>query len=440
MKKNSKFILKTTSLVLGTIFSVSMLSSCNLLGQGSGGDVTVTYDYNYEGAPDDVVKSVAEGEVAEEISATRKNHAFLGWYTSESNGSLFDFEEALYEDVTLYAQWNRTGATVTFDYNYTGAPAAKEVDVAVNATVGQPASPERDGYLFTAWYVDAACTSAYEFETAVTDDVTLYAGWEVASGDIVRVSFMWNYENAPDNGVANVSIIEKNKRANKYAATRDGYSLGAWYTEPECINLFNFQNRIQGNTTLYAKWLKINTFEAEYVDYTGMIGNGYSGNQSGVGLIQKEKSEVQGASNGYYAGWMYRDQNTLTFEIESDKEVFDAVLILRLSAEFYDMTYTSDKYLVQVNGENLSYDPISITGVPAQGSQQYKPFANFTISTSVHLMEGSNTIKLIVNNTDRLGESGTMYATAPLTDCIYVHTDAVLTWNPLVDNLKGNIS
>ena len=56
------------------------------------------------------------------------------------------------------------------------------------------------------------------------------------------------------------------------------------------------------------------------------------------------------------------------------------------------------------------------------------------------LKQGTNVIKLIVNNENRLGESGTMYATAPLFDCLYVYTDAQLTWEPLTDNLNGNIS
>ena len=89
-------------------------------------------------------------------------------------------------------------------------------------------------------------------------------------------------------------------------------------------------------------------------------------------------------------------------KIQTNPSLWGTVIVLRLSAEFYDMTYTSDTLLVQVSDANLKYDSISITGVPAQGTNTWKPFNNYTISTAVALQKGTNTIKLIVNNEDRL--------------------------------------
>ena len=43
--------------------------------------------------------------------------------------------------------------------------------------VTKPADPTREGYAFGGWYTDAACTKAYDFATAVTSDMTLYAKW-----------------------------------------------------------------------------------------------------------------------------------------------------------------------------------------------------------------------------------------------------------------------
>lgn len=36
---------------------------------------------------------------------------------------------------------------------------------------------------------------------------------------------------------------------------KDGYTFGGWYTEPACINKFDFDTRIPSKTTLYAKWI-----------------------------------------------------------------------------------------------------------------------------------------------------------------------------------------
>lgn len=405
---------------------------------------TVTFDLNYDGAPAADKVTVESGSaVAEPSDPVREGYKFGGWYTDAACTTEADFELAVTEDVTYYAAWEKTVAVVTFVFN-DGTDKTETKEVNIGGTVAQPADPERDGYLFTSWYSDESMTKEYDFSAVVGGDLTLYAGWEEVSetGDVLTVTFMWNYDGAPNGGVANETKVNYNSKPREYNAVRTDYYLAGWYTDAACTEKFDFGARLTKSVTLYARWMDIYTFEAEYVDFTGMSGNGYSGSMSGVGLIVKQKEDQanMGASNGYYAGWSYKEGYTLTFNIESDTAVDDAVLVLRLSAEFYDMTYTDESYLVQVNGTNLKYGSISITNVPAQGSKQWKPFANFTISTSVSLVEGANTIKLIVNNSDRLGDSGTMYSTAPLVDCMYVYTDAGLTWDPLTENLEGKVS
>lgn len=41
----------------------------------------------------------------------------------------------------------------------------------------KPADPTREGYAFGGWFTDEACTEAYDFNAAVTGDMTLYAKW-----------------------------------------------------------------------------------------------------------------------------------------------------------------------------------------------------------------------------------------------------------------------
>ena len=48
---------------------------------------------------------------------------------------------------------------------------------ASGSTVSKPTDPTREGYTFAGWYTDEACTKAYDFSVAVTDDMTLYAKW-----------------------------------------------------------------------------------------------------------------------------------------------------------------------------------------------------------------------------------------------------------------------
>ena len=69
---------------------------------------------------------------------------------------------------------------VTFNANGHGsAPSAQTVQSGNKAT--KPTDPTASGYTFCGWYTDSACTTAYNFDTAVTSDITLYAKWTAVS-------------------------------------------------------------------------------------------------------------------------------------------------------------------------------------------------------------------------------------------------------------------
>lgn len=75
-------------------------------------------------------------------------------------------------------------ATVTFHANGHGtAPEAQTVTI--GDTAEEPAAPTETGYTFGGWYTDEACTTAWDFETAVTEDLDLYAKWTVNVYDII---------------------------------------------------------------------------------------------------------------------------------------------------------------------------------------------------------------------------------------------------------------
>ena len=58
-----------------------------------------------------------------------------------------------------------------------GGSSINDQTPASGSAVAKPADPTREGYTFGGWYTDAACTKAYDFATAVTSDLTLYAKW-----------------------------------------------------------------------------------------------------------------------------------------------------------------------------------------------------------------------------------------------------------------------
>ncbi|OXM99718.1 glycosyl hydrolase 53 family protein [Bifidobacterium vansinderenii] len=77
--------------------------------------------------------------------------------------------------------------TVRFDSR--GGSSTAEQKVAEGKKAEKPADPTRSGYTFTGWTTDAEGRDAYDFNTAVTADVQLYAQWKnivaVAAPDAV---------------------------------------------------------------------------------------------------------------------------------------------------------------------------------------------------------------------------------------------------------------
>ena len=69
--------------------------------------------------------------------------------------------------------------TVTFDSN--GGSAVKAQAVKVGAKASKPADPAKAGHAFKGWYSDKALTKAYDFNSAVRSNLTLYAKWEAKS-------------------------------------------------------------------------------------------------------------------------------------------------------------------------------------------------------------------------------------------------------------------
>jgi len=70
----------------------------------------------------------------------------------------------------------RPSYTVTFHANGHGTAPDMQT-VAEGQTVMKPLSPAAAGYTFEGWFTDQACTSPFDFNTPITQDLVLYAKW-----------------------------------------------------------------------------------------------------------------------------------------------------------------------------------------------------------------------------------------------------------------------
>ena len=350
----------------------------------AGGDPVVTFRLNYTSGEADVFQQVTvkKGGLVEEPTTdpTRSGYTFNGWYEDDAGRFEFDFDEPIVKDTKIFASW-LADLEVTFDLNYSGAPAASKVKVREKDAVSRPADPERSGYQFIGWTVNKTTGADgydeyFDFASHIYENTTLYAKWGDASA----------------------------------------------------AKAFRFE----------AEYCDVIT------KGMGMTGNTYSGSTNGKAMIQldDENSNVN-ASNKHFVHFLYAQNNNLKFEINSDA-AGTAKITMRLSAEYreegfcispngitsmneYDENNPTApvKYTIKVNDAAMQYEPITFTNVPKQG-EGWKKFDNYLLTASVALVKGKNTVEMITDNLVKL--YGTAVSTAPMIDCLTFETNCNLNW------------
>ena len=72
-------------------------------------------------------------------------------------------------------KYDRKSYTVTFDSN--GGSDVSSQSLRYGAKATKPSVPSKNGFVFIGWYSDTGLESAFNFDTAITGDITLYAKW-----------------------------------------------------------------------------------------------------------------------------------------------------------------------------------------------------------------------------------------------------------------------
>lgn len=85
-------------------------------------------------------------------------------------------------------------------------------------TVTAPTEPEASGWTFGGWYTDEECTKAYDFKTAISENITLFAKWtENAQGSGSDYSIVMNV--TENTTVVNTSALIFNSNVTGYRVT-----------------------------------------------------------------------------------------------------------------------------------------------------------------------------------------------------------------------------
>ena len=117
---------------------------------------------------------VADGQTVTSLPVvTREGYKFVGW---KLDGREFTTETVITKDVDVIGEWVKA-YTVTFDTK--GGNAVKSQIVEEEGYAERPADPTKENATFLGW-VDKD-GKAFDFNQAITADVTVYASWKEAA-------------------------------------------------------------------------------------------------------------------------------------------------------------------------------------------------------------------------------------------------------------------
>jgi uncharacterized repeat protein (TIGR02543 family) len=426
---------------------------------------TVTFDKNYANSTSESV-TVEYNQTVEEPETEPTNGVYKFYYWQDSaddSGSRVTFPYTVTGDVTFYARWG-TGdlLIIQVNNNYEGATSVEPLEVVPGETILKRSltNPKRSGYEFKGWATsaDATADDVISFPYQPATSLTLYAVWEKQK---ITVEFSDNYvESSKANYTYTTVESGETVSAPDRTPTRTGYSFVGWYTLKVGGTAVEFPYTPSRNTTIYAHWKsdlvtsERNIFDAEFTEIPyNRTYSGASGAVTGSNIIICDSDGSTGAftqnyptntSNpehlNYYVSYLYDYDDTLTFVIQAEEAVSNAVLFVSWTGEITSgltigPSGSKNAFKFMVNGDEINYSPYTFKSTSSSTVQYKGIFEEYRIG-NISLKKGENVIELVTSNSNgtEMG-GGTLKAVAPMIDYIRIETSVTLKWSPIYDNI-----
>lgn len=135
-------------------------------------------------------------------------------------------------------------------------------------------SPSSAGKVFVDWYDSESGSARFDFSAPIRSNTVVYARWRAPA------TFTLNFD---ANGVSAEALPETQNIAENTPPNEPvqspkaiGKTFAGWYTTPECIQKFDFTEKLNSDRTAYAKWADatggIDFGDIEYRSYRGQNG------------------------------------------------------------------------------------------------------------------------------------------------------------------------
>ena len=347
--------------------------------------------------------------VKPETDPIKEGYTFKYW-SLEENGVAYDFNTKITKDTTLYSVYSVNNYKVSFVDN--GTKYIEDETIEYNKAAIKPETdPSKVGHTFKYWSLEENGV-AYDFNTKITKDTTLYSVYSVNN---YKVSFV-------DNGTKYIEdeTIEYNKTAIKPETdpSKVGHTFKYWSLEENGI-AYDFNTKITKDTTLYS------VYEAN--EYTVKFMNGdnlFKQEQVKYGLKATKPSENPTMEHNLFKTWTLNDKEydfnlpvTDNLVLHSKYEEIEKPSISHLPTEWTNnkvtVTITSShedyKYLYKIDtGEYKEYTgPFDIDYNCTVVAKSVKE--NVDSITESHDITNIDKIKPIINSLNETNVSGTSF-------------------------------
>lgn len=163
---------------------------------------------------------------------------------------------------------------VTFDSD--GGNAVSNQTVVHGETVKKPEDPVKQGYTFNGWYKDKNSESGYDFTSAVTENITLYARW--------NKNYTITFQTNGGNKIEDQTVESGKTVKSPQDPVKTGCTFVGWYLDSQLKQAYDFSAPVTKNITLYARWKVVDaSTPVNSSGSTGGSSNGSSNNNTGNG-------------------------------------------------------------------------------------------------------------------------------------------------------------
>ena len=189
---------------------------------------------------------VTTGHEQSEWANIRKIYFKIIGLNAANNVAAYSEGDLIIDNITIYgAETPQTSVDHTVTFNSNGGSAVSAVSVAGGGKAQKPADPTKAGHSFVGWYSNDALTTAFDFDTAIREDITLYASWTTNTHKVTLSSPQGGTLAAAVGQTAIVSSTTEVKYGASVTltATADaGYAFAAWDVEGSGGTKVNVEN------------------------------------------------------------------------------------------------------------------------------------------------------------------------------------------------------